>query len=585
VRTIQTIILLACLVEACAAPGAWAQQPAPSALPSTHGPAPTGADDADKAAGAGQDKGAQDNGAAAQKPATPKSKLDPNSSLLVEPGYGDWGLRGNQTKFREYATPPHGFFLRDLRYAPLLKSPSENAFFELRGIGQDDYLASARGAWDYGATRAYGFLSRSRFFDPTPGVIPASTWQSSGVDVRRNITHDFSLSFQERTNSQQLNFALPYPRLDQNTDFWSAAAAGKLGRGYARLDFWNYHYADETGTLLNFDAQKVGLSYLWTPVKAVSIEAAAAHVNVRQPNAPSSHVDTLSLGGDFALGGATDLAVLLQRRQVGTLTVQNAYDRNQNQGFFSLSHRFYSWRAQVALTLQNDDRVNGTQTYVDVPKWSTVEGRLSGRLTRNWRLSLRGYTQSLSDPPASALTDPRTLYWTNRNFAEAKLEGGTENVNGYATYTYRVDRNYERSADVTTEQYTLGGSWQINPSLNLFAEYHHENWTGRTDSALFPALNNYLPDSDTGMVELNWYLGRRAYVAFSYTGFATYNDNPLLLQDGNTRGSFFTINTHYKFSAGYELGLLVSPWTYRDSVTGALNYDATVLMVTGTARF
>jgi hypothetical protein len=569
-------------VEACAAQGIAAQQPAaPDAAPA-HGPVRTEdqakAGDAGKAAGAPQDD--------TPKPAAPaKSKLDPNSSVYLDVGYADWGLRGNQSKFREYATPPTGFFLRDLRYAPLLKSPSEDALFELRGIGQDDYLAAARGAWDYGATRLSGFLSRSKFFDPTPGVIPVSSWRASGLDLRRNITRDFSLSFQTRSNSQQLNFAVPYPRLDQNTDYWNAIAGGKLGRGFVRLDFSNFHYADETQTLVNFNAQKVGLSYLWTPSTAVGIEAAGSHVAIRQPNLPESHVDTLSLGGDFTLGAATDLAVQLQRRQVGLPTVQNAYDRNQNTGTFSLSHRFDSWRAQLGLRLQNDDRVNGTQTYVEVPKWSTLEGRLSGRLSRSVRLSLRGYTQSLSDPPASTLTDPRTLYWTNRNFVQARLEGGTENVNGYLVYTYNVNRNSQRATDVTTEQYTLGSSWQINPSLSLFAEFHHENWTGRTDTDLFPALSNFLPDSDSGVVELNWNLGRRAYVAFSYTGFATYNDNPLLLQDGNTRGSYFTINTHYRFPAGYELGLLVAPWTYRDGVAGSLNYDATVLMVTGSARF
>lgn len=523
------------------------------------------------------------------KPKTPPSKLDPNSSLFVELGYGDWGLRGNQSKFRQYATPPSGFFLRDLRYAPILKSPSENAFFELRGIGQDDYYATAKGAWDYGATRLSGFTSRSQFFDPSAGAVPQSSWRSSGVDLRRNINRDFALSFQVRSNSQQLYYTVPYPRLNQNTDYWSLLAAGKLGKGYASLEYSGFHYADETASLINFDSQKVGLSYLWTPTRTLQIEASGSHVGVKQPNLPESHVDTLALGGNLVLGPATDLDVQLQHRQVALPNVQNAYVRNQNVGAFSISHRFNSWRAQLALLLQNDDRVNGTQTYVDVPKWSTLDARLSGRLNPNFRLSFHAYTQSLSDPPASTLSDASTLYWTNRNFAEAKLEGGTENVNGYLVYTYRVNRNSQRSTDVTTEQYTLGATWQVNPRLSLFGEFHHESWTGRTDITEFPitsaTLNNFLPNSDTSAVELNWNLGRRAYVSLNYTGFASYNDNPLLLQDGNTRGSFVTLNTHYRFPAGYELGLLVAPWTYHDRVANSLDYNATVLMITGSARF
>jgi hypothetical protein len=275
----------------------------------------------------------------------------------------------------------------------------------------------------------------------------------------------------------------------------------------------------------------------------------------------------------------------VQHRQIALPNVQNAYVRNENSGAFSLSQRWNGWRAQIGLRLQNDDRVNGDQTYVDVPKWSTLDARLSGRIFHTWKLSFRGYTQTLSDPPASVLDDPATLYWTSRNFFQAKLETGTPDINGYLIYTYRVDRNSQRDTDVTTGQYTVGGTWQVNPRVNLFAEYHHENWTGRTDSSVYPALNNFLPDSDTGVAELNWYLGRRANISVNYTGFATYNDNPLLLQDGNTRGSFVTINTHYRFPAGYELGLLVAPWTYRDNVVNALNYNSTVLMVTGSARF
>lgn len=526
-----------------------------------------------------------DGADAPAKPAPPKSKLPPNSSLFVEMGYADWGLNGNHTKFREYATPPNSLFLRDLRYAPLLKSPSQSAFLELRGIGQDDYLAAASGSWEYGATRFAVLTSRSRFFDPTPGEIPLSSWRTTAIDLRRAITRDFSLSFQARSLSQQLYFALPFQPFDQNTDYWNLIAGGKVGPGYARLELSNLHYADETGTLTNFNAQKVGISYLWNPTKSIEIEASGSHTGIRQPGLTESHVDTLGLDGDIALGAATDLAVSLQRRQVALPNVQNAYERNENVGAFSIAHRYRSWRAQLGLRLQNDDRVNGTQTYVDVPKWSTLDARLSGRLARNLRLSFRAYTQSLSNPPASVLDDPRTLYWTNRAFTQVKLESGLENLNGYAIFTYRSNRNYQRSTNVNTSQYTLGGGWQVNQRLSMFAEYHHENWTGRSDTTDFPALNNFLPDSDTGIVEVNWNLGRHSYVSLNYTGFAVYNDNPLLLQDGNTRGSFVTINTHYRFPAGYDLGLLIAPWSYHDTVAYPLNYNAAMVMVTGSARF
>ncbi len=592
-RTVQTLILIAALVEASAFVQAQAQQPS---TPDSVNPKADILNGENKSKQAATKKSKAANSSApvtaavqgeadAPKPTPPKSKLEPDDNIYIETGYVDWGLSGNQSKFRQYATPPRGLFLRDFRFAPQLRSPSQNALFELRGIGQDDYLASARGTWEYGRTQASGFLSRSRFFDPSSGAIDQSTWQTESFRLKRAIRPDFSLSFNARSDSQQLNYQIPSPRLDQNTDYWEAIAGGKVGSGFARVSFSNLHYTDETQTLQNFGAQKIGLSYLWNPTKALGIELAGSHVIIQQPTMPSSHIDTMSLGGDMALGAMTDLTLILQHRQMGLKTVQNAYARNENTGSFSLSHHFNSWRAQLGLRLQSDERVNGTQTNVDVPKWSTLDARVSGKLGKLLKLTVRGYTQSLNTPPPSVLSDPRTLYWTNRNFLQARLEGGSTNVNGYLVYTYRVNRNSERSMDVTTEQVTLGSNWQISQNMNLFAEIHHENWTGRTDTVDLPALNNFLPDSDTGVVELFWSLGRRASISLNYTGFAAYNDNPLLLQNGNTRGSFVTLSTHYRFPAGYDLGLIVAPWTYRDAVASPLNYDTTAFMVTGSARF
>ncbi len=586
-RTVPKVVMIIYIAALCA-PG-YAQSPSSDSVSEAKAKKQTSKQDKAKSEKAKSDtapaKTAPDSVDETPKPAPIKSKLEPNRNVYLEMGYADWDLRGNESKFRQYATPPRGIFLRDFRFAPNFRSPSEDAFFQLRGIGQDDYLAAGRGVWEYGKTQAKGFLTRSRFFDPSAGSINPSTWQTEALTLRRKLKPDFSISFQARSDSQQLNYQTPQDGLNQNTDFWEAAAAGKLGSGFTRVSFSNFHYADDTGVLQNFDAQKLDLSYLWTPTSAIGIELAGSHVTIHQPDMPESHLETLSLGGDFTLTPATDLAVKLQRRQLGLPTVQNAYARNENSAIFNLSHRFKNWHSQLGFRLQSDERVNGDQTNVDVPKWSTLEGRLSGRLYHNVKLTLRAYTQSLSNPPPSVLSDPQTLYWTNRNYFQARLEGGLLNLNGYLIYTYRVNRNSERASDVTTEQYTLGSNWQINQNVNIFAEYHHENWTGRTDLLDFPSLSNFLPDSDTGVVELNWSLGRQASISLNYTGFAAYNDNPLLLQDGNTHGSFLTINTHYRFPSGCELGIILAPWTYRDTVSSALNYDSTAFMLTGSARF
>jgi len=608
VRTVLTISLLVTLAAVCPAQNAPREadsvetQPPPAAdkgkeakpapQPPAKGkgkatPAPTAeppAADKGKAKPPAAEKGAEKGAADPEAPAMPKSMLPPPSTVYAEIGVGDWGLSGSRSKFREYATIPSGIFLRDLRYAPMLRSPKESAFFDIKGIGQDDYRAETRLVANYGASQASGFLSRYRFFDPLPNPVDGSSRHTEGFNVKQSLFRDFALSLRYRNDTQHNNFAVPFSNLDQNTEYWDAVASGKLGRGFATLNYSSFHFSDHTGTLVNSTTQTAGLSYLWNPSDAIGLEAAYSHVDILQPSLPKSHLDIVSLAGDIALGSKTDLNLRFQQRNLGLPNVQSAFVRAQSLGSASLFHRWKSWRAQVGVRLQNDERVNGDQTFVDVPKWSTVEGRLSGKLLAGLRLTVRGYTQSLTNPPSAITDDTASLYWSSRNYVQAKLEGGPPTLNYYLVYTYQAKRNSARASDVQTTQYTVGSVWQISPALSLFGEYHHENWSGKTDFDAFPTLNNFLPDTTTGIVELTYNHGP-LFLSASYTGFGEQNDNPLLLQDGNAHGSFITLTGRYRFPRGYELGLTVAPVSYGDNVVGALNYNAAVVMVTGSARF
>ncbi|HLK58113.1 MAG TPA: porin, partial [Chthonomonadaceae bacterium] len=438
--------------------------------------------------------------------------------------------------------------------------------------------------WGFGATRAEGYLSLFQFQDPLPNPVDPSTRIVSGFAVKQILSPGFGLTFRYQDDRQQNNYAVPYSNLDQHTRFWNVAATGKWGPGFATLNYSNLYYSDHTGVLPNMMAQNAGLSYLWNVSNAVSLEASYSHLLISQHDAQQSKIDTLALTGDFALGSATDLDIHLQQRNLSLPTVQSAFTRAQSLGTASLSQRWKSWRAQVGVRLQDDDRVNGDQTYVDVPKWSTVEGRISGRLMPDWRLTVKGYTQALFNPPPAITMDPRSLYFNGRNYLQVRLEGGPPDINYYLVYTHQDNRNSARSTEVQTDQYTAGSIWQLSPTLSLFGEYHHEVWSGHTDLDVFPTLSDFLPDSTTGIVELTWNLPH-LYLSASYTGFAENNANPLLLQDGNAHGSYLTLSGHYRFPRGYQLGLSISPWAYHDNTTSALDYNAAIIMVTGSARF
>ena len=276
-RTVLTIALLLSLPGLCSAqqaPQVGARDPdaaeTPAQTPKKEAAAQPPKKGAEKPA---QPAGKQEKPAPADAkadddqatPTPPKSKLPPPSTLFAEIGFGDWGLSGSENTFRKYATPAHSLFLRDLRYAPMLKSPSESAFFDVKGLGQDDYRAELRLVWSYGATQASGFLSRFRFLDPVPVSVDTSSRHVEGFSAKQSITHDFAVDFRFRNDGQKNNYDIPFFNLDQNTQFWDASATGKLGRGFASLSYSNLQYSDHTGTLLGNTTQTTALSYLWNP--------------------------------------------------------------------------------------------------------------------------------------------------------------------------------------------------------------------------------------------------------------------------------------------------------------------------------
>ena len=303
-RTVLTINLLVGLAGVCAAQQAPQNAPPQpntvetpaSAVQQTAQPSPDA-----RPAPLGQDAAQGGD----QTPPPPKVKMTPASTLSTEIGFGDWGLSGSHSKFREYATVPYGFYLRDLRFAPMLKPVGESAFFDISGIGQEDYRAETRLVWSYGATQASGFLSRFRFDEPLPNPVNPSSRNVEGFNVKQSLSRDFALAVRFRTDAEKNNYAVPYSNLDQNTTYWDAAASGKLGRGFVNLYYANLAFSDHTGTLLDSTTNTTGLSYLWSPSSAVDIEAAYSHVAISQPATPQSHIDTLALTGLVQPGGIT----------------------------------------------------------------------------------------------------------------------------------------------------------------------------------------------------------------------------------------------------------------------------------------
>lgn len=506
-------------------------------------------------------------------------------TIYAEGGWADWSLTGSQRKFRQYATPPRGGFLKDLRISPVYPSRKSDVFMTVKSLGQPDYIAEGRALFQYGSTWLTGLLARNEFFDPSPAVIPLSEWRRDAFFIRQSLTKDFALSYRYRYDEPSWYFNPPSDPLKQSMRFQDLTAGGKLGNGYASFSLMDFSYSDRTSVLPDTKTRSARIGYLWEVNPNVDLQAAVTRVWIDQFARATSRVDTIALDGNVALGPATDVELAWRQRNIDMPVVQNTWVREQSMGSVKLAHHWKRWAGQLGFRVSEVERVRSDQSWVDLPRWFTFDGKINGRINRNLRFMLRGSTQSLSNAPTFVTTDPRNLWFDGRDMIMLRVDANAPNLNGYLTYSYRQWRNATRAANVTTNIVTVGGDWQITPTINMFAEFAREDWAGKTDVTTFPTLDNFAPDSNTYVLGLNWSLNDRTYLSLSYTEFANDNDNPLLLRDGNTHGRFFTLNGRYQFSNDMEVGLVLAPWSFRDQLFNTVNYDATVVMVTASAKF
>ncbi len=519
-------------------------------------------------------------------PETPEAPLPPPPKLLtIDLGWSFWNETGNVSKFRQYATPPNSRFLRELRYVSPFWRTGDNLRLQLWSPTEDDYRLEGLFSFGFGATRVEAWTTRNRFLMAVPEPLPTSERTVTESFVKQSVTPDFAVFVRYRQDGQNHYLETPRTPLLQNTRYWDAVAEGRLGNGQLSIGYTDWRYFDRTDTFPDTGMERWHARYLWEVNPTLSVEGGFARMELRQQNRPNSRMETLNLAGDIALNSATELALAYRQDRISLPVVQNAYLRERRSTSALLIHRWNRWNLQMGVRQREAERVRADHSFVDVPRWWTVEGRLWGRLNRNLRLTVRGWDERLNDPPTMLTSDPRSLYWDNRRFAQVKLDGGTALVNGYITYTYRYWANDARAVALNMRGITLGGTWTPSDRLSLFAELSSEIWSARSEVTTAPTLSNFIPNSRVSTIGFNWNIDARANLSATYTNFVTDHDNPLLLRDANTEGRFLTLNLNYRLPSDYELTLTIAPWVYHDEVVSLMDYDTTMVLLSLSGRF
>jgi hypothetical protein len=516
---------------------------------------------------------------------TTKATEAPKISLDL--GASHWGISGNENKFRQYATPPKGFFIRSLSYAPTYLD-RHDAYLDIKAPWQDDYRLDGTVRLNNGTTYLNATDHRNRFFNPDPSLLEGNERHITAGAVRQKITPGFGLSFSSRLDQQDGRFPAPLDPMHQRTRIWNASAKGSLWRdGFVDLSYTDWRYWDRTNILPDTDMQTWSAGLMHQFGDNFSLNGTYSRSMIHQPSiGDTNKIEAWSAGGNYLLGDSTTIIGEIRNEKLTLPTVENAYDRSRQLTRGRIVHSFGAgWSGQFGYSRLALERVNDAHTFVDVPKWHTFDAQFSGRLSPSLRLTARGSRATMDGSASMETEDPRALYWRNRWSTEVKLDATGELMSGYVVFGLHDDRNDVRDVHVRNQSLTFGGTFQVKPEVELYFESSYELWSGVTSDPLNPDLNQFFPDGTTFTVGSNWTINDKAYATANYTLFNTSNDNPLGLPGGNVRGSQLTAAFHYKTPAGYELGLTFAPWAYSDRLYANRGYNTGLIQVTAKARF
>lgn len=530
---------------------------------------------------------AQDKAPAEEEQKTEEAKAKPLLPVAgaLTLGYGDLGLSGNQNTLRRYATPPKLLFIEELSLRSRAGWGSGQGGITLRGVGADDY--SYRGAADemFGRLRADAYYTRSRYLPDTPEPQGESERKASGWNVAQRISPSFVIASSYRMESQTQTFSVPRAAQYQRSRYLDVQAYGKAGRGFISGGYSSANFHDRTAILPSSTVEQATVSYVVQATPSVDAGGSYSRTLIRQGALPQATVETAGLMADATLGRLGNLSLDATSETIGNpASATMAVTRNQG-GSARLQKRWAHWNAEVGLRSREIMRLNQTRTYVDVPRWTTIDARLRGLLSSQTKITLKAGSQWLAGSPLAAQEDTRSLYWNRRTNVSARLETCMANATGYLASSYKVQENAERYARSAAGALQAGGSLQLGPKVVAFGEYAYENLKLRTEIADWPTTAMFGPDSQTAVAGLSWTVDPRMWVTATYTDWFVSNDNPLLLREANIHGRELTLTLRRRLHDGSELGLLVAPLTYKDKVVDSLDYRATVLRLSGTTTF
>jgi hypothetical protein len=265
----------------------------------------------------------------------------------LELGWSSWGLSGNGSKFRQYATTPRGFFLHTMRY----ELPATRLLWQ--AIGDQDTRGDAFTHLYEGRLTLQARHARARFTDP--GAVPSSERRSEETTLHYLLAPDFALTARVRQERTSRLFASPHVPYNQTIRAYDLIAEGVVGHGRLSLQSMRGHYHDRTNTRPDTTFQRWQTSYLWEPTHALGLEAIWSETRFTQPQRPEGRVQSLALMTDWTPTATTALSLMWMREQLNLPVVRNAWTRERRTSALNLIQQIGNWQLQLGFRRQMID--------------------------------------------------------------------------------------------------------------------------------------------------------------------------------------------------------------------------------------
>lgn len=501
-------------------------------------------------------------------------------------GLNSRSVDNNPHKAFQYGTPPVGFFIRKLALDQNDRTLASVIHLEALGVPGDDYLVSGTLSLFYGDTYISVQNSRNRFWTASPVYMDQSERQIAEFYGRQKFGQNLALSVRHKFSQQDQDFETPRPELHQRTYLNSATLEGSVLGGFGSVGYENWKYYDRTQVLPDTEAKTAQASYGTKVLPGINLEGSVARTDVDVQGRNGNRVDTASVAGLWELTPDTALNFAVSKQWLDLPDTVTGKSLRKNYGFVKLNHHSSKWSAQLGYSSRETDRLRGDGSYVETPRYNTIDAKLYGKLTGNLRLTAKGMWEDLRYGPTTTInSDTSSLWFDRRSAADLKLDWSSLEWTAYTSVSARTNDNRARGVQVRYKNFTVGGTLQALPNLSLYAEHSQDTAAGRVNETMSPDLDTLLPDGRIDVVGLNYTLSSAANLTVDYTDYVTNNDNTLYLAQSNIRGRFLNTALRFNLKGGYRLDLTYSPWHYEDRVFSQGDYDLTVFGIAASGRF